>query len=111
MIVAKPAIDISPEQWKIVQGILQAHIPQHTVWAFGSRATGRAKPYSDLDLAIIGSAPLGMATHATLADAFSESDLPWKVDLVEWAKTSEAFRRIISRDKVVLQQTMHQSGN
>lgn len=104
MRVAKPAIDIGPDQWKIVQAILQTCIPQHTVWAFGSRATGHAKPYSDLDLAILGTAPLGLETLATLADAFSESDLPWKVDLVDWATTSDTFRSIISRDKVVVQQ-------
>lgn len=104
MTATKPALDVSQDEWKIILGILQAHIPQHTVWAFGSRATNRAKPYSDLDLAIIGTTPLSLETHAALADAFSESDLPWKVDLVDWAATSEDFRNIISRDKIVLQQ-------
>jgi type I restriction enzyme S subunit len=32
---------------------------------------------------------------AALADAFSASDLPWKVDLVDWVRASESFRRII----------------
>lgn len=40
---------------------------------------------------------------AALAEAFSESDLPWKVDIVDWTTTSERFRRIIERDNVVLQ--------
>ena len=46
-----PDIDISPGQWDIVHDILQRHVPGHEVWAFGSRARRRAKPYSDLDLA------------------------------------------------------------
>jgi type I restriction enzyme S subunit len=29
--------------------------------------------------------------------------LPWKVDIVDWAVTSESFRKIIERDKVVIQ--------
>lgn len=98
-----PAIDIRPEQWAIVRTILRRHVPGREVWAFGSRARGAAKPYSDLDLAILGEAPLGLAVTAALADAFSESDLPWKVDVVDWATTGEPFRRIIEKDRVVLQ--------
>lgn len=40
---------------------------------------------------------------SALAEAFSESNLPWKVDLVDWATTSIPFRQIIERDKVILQ--------
>ena len=71
-----PDIDISPGQWEIVHDILQRHVPGHEVWAFGSRARRRAKPYSDLDLAIITQAPLPLDTRAALSSEFSESDLP-----------------------------------
>jgi type I restriction enzyme S subunit len=97
----QPAIDISPEQWEIVRDVLQKHIPQHEVWAFGSRAKGTSKPYSDLDLAVI--TPLPSALVAVLADDFSHSDLPWKVDVVDWTTTSDVFRKIIAREKVVVQ--------
>lgn len=99
-----PPLTMRPEHWRIVRDILRRHVAQAEVWAFGSRATGTAKPYSDLDLAIIAGQPLPLATLAALAEAFSESDLPWKVDLVDWATTGEPFRRIIERDKVVVQQ-------
>ncbi len=98
-----PAIDIKPEHWGIVQDILQRHVPDCTVWAFGSRAKRRAKPYSDLDLAVIGDRPLPMDVMIDLKDAFSESDLPWKVDVLDWATTSEQFRQIVNEFKVVLQ--------
>jgi len=98
-----PPIDVSPENWRIVRDILRRHVPQFDVWAFGSRATWTAKDYSDLDLAIITNQPLSLSVSAALADDFSESDLPWKVDVVDWATTSESFRKIIERDKVVVQ--------
>ena len=69
-------LNISPDELQIVQTILQQHIPQRTVWAFGSRVNGKAKPYSDLDLVVLGDTPLSLAEHADLVDAFSESDLP-----------------------------------
>ena len=98
-----PCVDLRPDHWEIVRGILQKHVPQYEVWAFGSRAKGSAKPYSDLDLAVITCQPLPLTIAANLADDFSESDLPWKVDVVDWATTRESFRKIIEQDKVVVQ--------
>lgn len=101
--MAEPRLDMKPEHWAIVRGILQQHATGHEVWAFGSRAKGTAKPYSDLDLAIITTEPLSLAQGAALADAFADSELPWRVDLVDWACTDEAFRKIIERDRVAVQ--------
>lgn len=98
-----PPIDVSEADWQIIQGILHRNVPDCTVWAFGSRATGHAKPYSDLDLAIIGRQPPGIDLISRLAEAFAESDLPYKVDIVDWTTTSAVFRKIIERDKVVVQ--------
>lgn len=100
---AAPLIDVGPEHWAIVRDILKTHVPQYTVWAFGLRAKHRAKPYSDLDLAIITEQALAPDISAALAEAFSESELPWCVDVVDWATTSAEFRKVIERTKVVLQ--------
>jgi type I restriction enzyme S subunit len=35
-----------------------------------------------------------------IEDAFAESDLPFRVDVVDWARASEEFRAIIRRDHV-----------
>ncbi len=99
-----PPLDVSATDWRLIQSILHEHVPNCAVWAFGSRATGNAKKYSDLDLAIIGKQPIGLYQSAQLTEAFAESDLPYKVDVVDWATTSEAFRRIIEQNKVVIQQ-------
>ena len=98
----RPPIEIEADHWRIVRDILRRRVPGRPVWAFGSRARRSAKPYSDLDLAIITDTPLRWGQVAELADDFSESDLPWRVDVVDWASTSEAFREIIQRDKVVV---------
>jgi type I restriction enzyme S subunit len=97
-----PPIDILPEHWQIVRRILNEHVPHHEIWAFGSRARGNAKPYSDLDLAVIADAPLSIDIRAAMAEDFTESDLPWKVDVVDWATTSDTFRKIIEQGKVLV---------
>ncbi|CRI64252.1 conserved hypothetical protein [Thiocapsa sp. KS1] len=99
---AAPPIDISPDHWTIVRDILDRHLPNYEVWAFGSRTKGTARPYSDLDLAIITDKPLSLDVRAALAEDFSESDLPWRVDIVDWAAASESFRGIMEQDRVVL---------
>jgi type I restriction enzyme S subunit len=101
-----PPVEMRPDQWDIVQEILRKHVPDHEVWAFGSRARRTAKRYSDLDLAIISETPLPIRQEAMLAEAFSDSDLPWRVDIVDWATTSPAFRAIIEADRVVLQRRL-----
>lgn len=98
-----PPIDVTAEQWRIIHDVLQANVPDATVWAFGSRVAGRAKAYSDLDIAIVSDEPLGFMRMAEIAEAFTESDLPWKVDVVDWAATSERFQQVIERDHVELQ--------
>ena len=99
----EPGLDMQPQHWAIVRNILQQHAAGHEVWAFGSRAKGTAKPYSDLDLAIITTEPLSLKQGAALADAFVDSELPWRVDIVDWSTTDPAFRRIIERDRLVVQ--------
>ncbi len=95
--------DIRPDHLKIVLEILNRVIPDREVWVFGSRAKGTARDTSDLDLAIIGKIPLDFRTLATLRDFFSESNIPYKVDVVDWTTISETFREIIRKDKVVVQ--------
>jgi predicted nucleotidyltransferase len=88
-------LDLTTEQLAEVRRILQQHVPGRNVRAFGSRVQGNAKPFSDLDLAVMGDTPLDFRQLAALKDAFVESNLPFRVDVVDWAATSEAFRGII----------------
>jgi type I restriction enzyme S subunit len=99
----KPLIDISPENWNIVRSILQRYIPERAVWAFGSRVKWTAKEYSDLDIAIIGDEPLSLGSMADLELAFQDSALPFKVDVVDWATITPAFRNVIEARKVLIQ--------
>ena len=95
-------MDVEASHLALIRSILARHVPGREVWAFGSRTTGKARTYSDLDLCIVGNLPLDPSVAAALAEDFSESDLPYKVDVVDWARTSPSFRIIIEREKIVL---------
>lgn len=96
-------IDVRQDHLKIVLDILSVHAPGHEVWAFGSRVNQKAKKHSDLDLVIRTDAPLPANVLAHLRDAFSEADLPFKVDVVVWSTISEGFRKIIEEKFEIVQ--------
>jgi predicted nucleotidyltransferase len=95
-------LQLSLNQLATVQAILRRIVPNREVRVFGSRARGQAKPYSDLDLVVMGDTPLSLGTLGLLTEAFAESDLPWRVDVVDWASTSKEFRQHISNHSLPL---------
>lgn len=99
----EPPLDLDPEALGIVRAILAAHVPDREVWAFGSRVGGAARPLSDLDLMVLGETPLPMATRAALAQAFRDSDLPFRIDIVDWATAPETLRRTAAARHAVVQ--------
>jgi len=87
----------------IVQNILAATIPEFEVHAFGSRVHGRGlKPFSDIDLAIMATEPVASDRLCELKEQFAESDLPYKVDIVDYAAASPRFREIIQQEYEVI---------
>ena len=81
-------------------------MPGCEVRAFGSRATRTAKDYSALDLAVVGNGPIDSRALGRLKAALDESDLPMRVDVLDWHFTSESFREAIEPDHVIVQEGM-----
>jgi predicted nucleotidyltransferase len=93
-------IDIRPDHLEIVKNIFKGVLPDCEVFVFGSRAEGPAKEHSDLDLLIKGNSAIDKSIIRKLKTAFEESDLPFRVDIVDWATTQENFRKIIQKHMV-----------
>lgn len=90
-------LELESRHFDEIRRILQEHVPGLDVRAFGSRVRGGAKPHSDLDLVVMTDAPLPMPIKVGLEAAFSESRLPFKVDVLYWDEVSESFRRLIAQ--------------
>ena len=81
----------------LVRTLIRQHAPHHHFFAFGSRVVGReadrrrVKLHSDLDLAIAGG-PLPLEQLFALREAFSQSDLPMRVDLVQAGDLPEGWK-------------------
>ena len=97
-------IDVEEHHLETIKRILAEYVGGCEVRAFGSRGNGTAKDYSDLDLAIIGNGKIERRVKMLLREAFEESDLPFRVDIVDYNTVSEAFRAIIKENYEVIQQ-------
>ena len=95
-------IALSSDELSTVLGILAEHVPSIEVCVFGSRTRAECKRFSDLDLALMTERPLPSSVLGHLRQAFSDSDLVFRVDLLDWAATSKAARRGIANQLVPL---------
>jgi uncharacterized protein len=76
-----PSHGLTPEQVGLIMKVLQPYAHQiERVGLFGSRATGRHRPNSDIDLVLY--ANLDEATVNRLWTDFAESSLALKVDVI-----------------------------
>jgi len=85
----------SEAELKIIDEIIRRLAPDCDVLVFGSRYHKNAKEYSDLDLAFVGREKLGLKRRLQLEDAFAESDLPYRIDVLDYHGISPEFRAII----------------
>jgi uncharacterized protein len=96
-------IDLLPRHLVEVQAILKQFLPPDCeVWAFGSRVSGTATEGSDLDL-VVRSAESAEIALTGLKAAFRDSNLPFRVELLDWATIPETFRHEIRNNYVVIQ--------
>lgn len=96
-------IDLPPAQLERVKRILSEHVPRCEVRVFGSRIKRTAKAWSDLDLAVVGEERLEPQVLFQLKEAFEESDLPIRVDVLDWHSISPEFRAVVETEYEVLQ--------
>lgn len=98
------ALDLPQKYLEQVQSLLRAHVPHAEVWAYGSRVTGSGHEASDLDLVLRNPQNLQEVASALsdLKEAFAESNLPIRVDIMDWARIPASFHREIERAHVVV---------
>ena len=92
-------IHMEDQHWKIVQEILNKY--PYTFYAYGSRVKGTQKRFSDLDLCFIEPIPWNIRAH--IDEDFEESDLPFKVDVIDWNLMASDFQELIKKDLALVQ--------
>ena len=90
-------IDVPIQHILSIKQILHKHIPGVDVRAFGSRVSGATKTYSDLDLVIMGKHKIDATTLMDLKEDFADSDIPFRVEIIDWHAITNEFQKIIEQ--------------
>ena len=77
-------------------------LKKYEVFVFGSRADGQAESFSDYDIGVSGKSSVSLKTLSLIREAFEESDLPFKVDLVDFSRVSAGFKKQALKRKIKL---------
>ncbi len=87
----------------MVQKVLQTHLPEAEIWAYGSRVKGDCFEASDLNLVLRRPCPDKQADVGQTQEAFIESDIPIQVQILDWSALPAAFHAEIEAGYVVVQ--------
>lgn len=100
-------IELEEKYLKMVADILLIHATDCRVLVFGSRIKGTQKKYSDLDLAFAkdDGTKLGLSRICRIKEDFEESNLPIKVDVLDYYALSPEFKKIVDDRHVVFTQS------
>ena len=83
----------------ILLTVIKQYIPDTEIWVFGSRVHGKnLKPFSDIDIVLISSQPIPLSLFTKFCDALEESDIPYKVDVLQWAECFLSLQNIIKQN-------------
>ena len=82
---------------------LKQNLPNGEFYIFGSRAKGTNKKYSDLDIAVkCANEKISADVLGKLLIIFTDSTLPYEVDIVDLNAIDEKFKTLIKDDLVEL---------
>lgn len=81
---------------------IHLHMPYVKIFAFGSRVQGNSRKYSDFDMALDAGHPIDLSQLAKIKHCLSESDIPIRVDLIDYRSVSKDFKTLIDKQKIEL---------
>ena len=98
-------LHLPSRQRKQLETLCEKHLPGIEVWAYGSRVSGQSHDGSDLDLVLLGAnrEKIPEDVLQNFIDALQESNIPFLVDVCDWACLPESFHTEIKQNHVILQ--------
>lgn len=93
-------INLPEKDFKLVIKILRKYFKGTIVFFYGSRITENIKPYSDIDIAVKGIEKFDLSAMNRAIEAFEESELNIRVDLLDYNSISEEFKMVIDRKHI-----------
>ena len=91
-------IAITKKEKTFILTTIRRFFPSASIFFFGSRVRGNHKAYSDLDICLDIGERLNLVQLSKLNEVFTESDLPYKIDISDWHRITQDFQNLISSE-------------
>ena len=95
-------INLELKELTQIKAIIAKHVPQAEVSFFGSRAKNTAQKHSDIDILIKDKTKIPLNTLSLLKADFEDSNIPFRVDVLDYYRTSLEFIKNISSELVTV---------
>ena len=92
--------EVKEESKKKIIAIINALVPEAKIYLYGSRARGANAEWSDIDLALDAGKQLPRLTVGELREIMIATNIPYKVDIVDFHNVHDAMQKAIAKDKV-----------
>lgn len=88
----------------LIKEIISKHLDLEkcSVFIFGSRARGTSRKFSDVDIGIESSEGISDSTLIKIEEDLENSDLPFTVDVVDFSKVSDKFKKFSKKTTISL---------
>lgn len=95
-------IDIEPRYLEQVKNIINSISQDENlkIYVFGSRATGKTKKYSDLDIALESNSKIDSSKLSKISIELEETTIPYKIDVIDLNNITDSFKKCIEKDLV-----------
>lgn len=93
------------DKWiTLIKKVVHSYIPDQSyrVFIFGSRAEGTSRRWSDVDIGLLGPKKIDLFTILAIKEDLQESDLPYRVDVVDFSSASKDFTRVAAQNVIYL---------
>ena len=94
-------LGLTAQELAELSGIFQRYPAIQEAWLFGSRATGKHKKASDVDLALQGKVNLNVLAKVKY-ELEEKTTLPYFFDLVDYETAGAALKNRIDHEKKVI---------
>lgn len=93
------SINVSEETMRFLKSVASRYLnDQVRLFVFGSRVNGRNRKYSDIDLGLISETEISPLLRLNLEEEFDNSNIPFRVDVVDFSKVTDNFKEVALKD-------------
>lgn len=85
---------VSSDTLAQLKSTLKKHLtgPKYKAFIFGSRASGKHRKFSDLDIGIMGPSKVPASTLIQIQNDLSNSNIPYLTDVVDFSSVTDSFK-------------------